>query len=299
MGLNTNRLVAIKTYLDWQSVFGEGHLRCPNAQVHVNGDQHPSAFVYEDGIFCFGCGWHTDDIIEACRVFRGWQPSKTIREIYHHLVRNPPRLRKDVRDTPFPIEPIERWASRLTAQDVSFIQRTWGTTPHIQRAALLGHTGDSFAIPHVGLDDQVWAVKFRRDDRIRTTGPKYWAARACSLKYLYPSFVVKSYLSVGLPRELFLCEGEFDALAALSYGYPAVALPSGVATRLDKWPELWTRLSGNVSLRIAFDNDNAGNAAACVAFEYFSEAYPDLETQRVELPKDQDVASFLLAGGIL
>ena len=290
----------VRQYLNWQDLFGAIHLECPNPD-HV--DIHPSAFVYPNGIYCHGCGWQTSDITEAGAVFFDWNRKETHRRVFHYLTTHPPRADKVVQIRPIPLEKIEEWAGQRRALDGAYLYKVWGVTPQIQEMALLGCTGRAFVIPHIGLDGRVWAVKFRKDDRKKDNarGSKYWAFEKRPFTFLYPSFMVWAITKQEAPKRIILCEGEFDALAAISSGHAAVSLPSGANTALAKWAWFWQKLvEFEATVYLAFDKDNAGDHATQKAFHYFRDNFPKLLV--IELVWDgdaKDVADLIAKGGVL
>ena len=67
-----------------------------------------------------------------------------------------------------------------------------------------------------------------------------------------------SVLNAPSLKEVFLCEGCLDTLSALQLGYPAIGIP-GVQRFRHEWFELF---QGVGRVKILFDNDDAGQAAA-------------------------------------
>lgn len=296
--LKQKQINLINEFLNWQDVFGAGHLRCPQHRHHVRGeDAHPSAFVYPNGIYCFGCGWHTNDILEACEIFLDMRPDAARRKLLQHLKRRPPRVEDARQKQPIPLSKVDGWIKNLQAHDMAYIYKVWGIEPRIQQAALLGYNERAFIIPHVGLDGRIWAVKFRRDDRKGTEGTKYWSAAHRSFDFLYPSFEVWKMIKQDMPSRILLCEGEFDALAAVSAGHAAVSLPSGAATSPDKWDWFWDKLDqAGVSVYLAFDQDKAGQRAGRQVRHYLEKIVPDLLVIDLEWDGAKDVAELVAQG---
>jgi len=291
------RLISI--HLNWQNIFGAKHLQCPNPDNHVNGDCHPSAFVYPDGIHCFGCGWRTTDLAEACEIFFGWSRKHTARWAYNYMATHPPRPEKTVQIKPIPLGAVDIWVNARTSRDTEYLLHKYSVSPDILDIAKIGYIPDrAFTIPHLGLDGRVWAIKFRRDDRESDKPPKYWSFENRGYHYIYPAFAVHHYTKQKTPQRIVLCEGEFDCLAALSHDIPAIAVPSGSATNLTQWAWFWQWMGDNgIILYLGYDMDDAGYAASQRAFTYLSKNHPGLLTIRLEWEGGKDIAEQLSEGG--
>ena len=291
----------IRKYINWQDVFGVGHRRCPFPERHAEGDKHPSVFIYPNGAYCFGCGWHTSDILEACRIFLGWSIPKARRYLYGLLAQG--RVQQTVQQSEAikPVSPtlIRKWMNQRKPQDVQYLCDRYALSPIVLNRAFIGYEGNAFTIPHLGLDHQVWAVKFRRDDRKTQDGPKYWALEGRGFYYLYPAFALNWILN-NRPSQVLLCEGEFDALSALSHNIPAISVPSGSSTKLKWWSGIWGRFADmGTTLYLAFDMDDAGQRARTAAFYYFERNFPNLLVVSLEWEGGKDVAEVLKARGRL
>ena len=286
----------INHYVNWQAVFGAQHFRCPNPS---HQDDHPSVFVYPNGMHCFGCGWGTGDIWYACKIFLGWDRAKTRRQLFNFMQsHSSPRKDNNKQSNPLSIGMIRVWVDSRDTQDTKYLVDKYSVSSEILDLTLIGYTGNAFSIPHVGLDGRVWTVKFRRDDRQTTDPPKYWGLEGREQNYLFPAFALWSYLKEQ-PESLLLCESEFDALSALSHGYAALSVPSGSSTRLDKWEGIWGELAKReVVIYLAFDMDKAGQKAATKASLYFSK-FPSILTVRASWDDANDLAELFVKGGII
>jgi putative DNA primase/helicase len=80
------------------------------------------------------------------------------------------------------------------------------------------------------------------------------------------------------------CEGELDALCALSNGFNAVAGTAGAGTFKDKWAAYLARLAPaqDHSVVVAFDGDETGREGAQTAAQRLHEA--SLEVRVASLP---------------
>lgn len=286
----------IKQFLNWQDIFGATHLKCPNP---AHADMHPSAFVYPNGIYCFGCGWRTLDIYEATRIYLGWTHHKARRELYSYISAHPPRGEKIKHNKPVPPEAVEKWIFQLHQEDVEYLREQYAIDEHVLAAAMIGHTGRAFSIPHLGLDGNTWAVKFRRDDRLKSDGPKYWSLENRSYHHhLYPAVALWHYLNTGMPKRILLCEGEFDCLSALSHGYAAVSVPAGNMTKLENWAWIWQEFAdAEVVIYLCYDQDKPGRLAAQEAFSYFKTNHPTLLIIEACWEGAKDIAEYFNRGG--
>jgi len=291
------RAELIKEHIDWRDVFGTGHLRCFNPE---HKDEHPSAFVYPDGIFCFGCHHTLTDIFEAVRFYFGWGYTEALRRLWPIAVKEARLNVKQKRTRPIPDSVWQEWADALDAAGAAELCRRYGLNTAVIKERKLGYTGVAFSIPHFGMDGKCWGVKFRADPRKEVKGPKYWALKPSLFECLYPAAHYLQYRQ-SPPPDLWLVEGEFDAMALHSRGYPALALPSGVATPLEKWEDFWQQLEqAGTFIWLCFDKDDAGKAGIVRATDYFSATTPDLIVgQQLWEGDAKDIAEYLRDGGII
>ena len=278
-------------------MFGRGHLRCFNPE---HQDEHPSAFVYPDGIFCFGCGKTLTDIFEAVRIYYGWGYTEALRKLWPVATKTARVKTQKKRTRPIPDEVWQEWTAALDAASAAVLCQRYAITPAIIKHRKLGYTGVAFSIPHFGIDGKCWGVKFRADPRKKIEGPKYWALKPSLFETLYPASHFLHYLRKP-PRHLWLTEGEFDAMALHARKLPALALPSGVNTPLEKWQEFWKKLErAGTFIWLCFDKDAAGKAGVVAALDYFKTATPDLLVgQQMWDGEAKDIAEYLRGGGKL
>lgn len=96
-------------------------------------------------------------------------------------------------------------------------------------------------------------------------------------------------------RILTIVEGEDDALAAyqmLGKKYPVVSLPSATAARSSKFlKSVYDYVNSFKTIVLAFDNDDAGDAAA----SRFADAFPN-KVYRVHMSVAKDACEYLEAG---
>jgi hypothetical protein len=100
-----------------------------------------------------------------------------------------------------------------------------------------------------------------------------------------------------LSGPVLLCEGEIDALSALSHGYHAMTGTGGAAT----WKDSWTRrlaahpLAQEHGVVVAYDGDTAGREGAQKVARALS--ITDLDVCVATLPEGKDVNDVVVGGG--
>jgi hypothetical protein len=169
------------------------------------------------------------------------------------------------------------------------LERTRGWSREAVERFGVGLDGDRVVFPYRDAAGQlVGLARYQPDPGLRQEAPKLHAAPG-SRRELFPP-----------PEEVdgdpvFLAEGEADALAALSVGLAAVAVP-GVACWRREWRE---RFSGRRVVSV-FDCDEPGRAAASqIAADLVGVA---AEVRLVDLDPDRsdgyDLTDFLLHGSV-
>ncbi len=95
--------------------------------------------------------------------------------------------------------------------------------------------------------------------------------------------------------EVFIVEGEIDALSLDEYGITVVAIP-GAQTFKDEWLKYFKDVK---EITVCLDNDKVGKKGAEKIITKFQEKYPDKVIWRIELPKELgekgDVNDFFLS----
>lgn len=242
-------------------VFGDSRPVLANCINPDHVDDTASMAVYADGVKCFGCGkyWNPArfladawgvDIAEALRRARNGQ------RVHLTTIRRS-RAGAATTLTDADIVAMARAFAASIGDRMDYLHARGLTTATIT-TALLGYTGSAYSIPIVGPDGDIQTVRYRRDDRVRAGGPKYWGTPGRNQTFLYvpPLFAFRD--GAGHPRPVILCEGELDALLLAQCGLRAVSLTNGVNAlrpehiRLFEGAEVW----------VWFDADEPGRAAA-------------------------------------
>jgi hypothetical protein len=246
-------------------------MRCDLNPGHE--DTTPSLAVWAEHLHCFGCGLHLDLFGAAALVLR-LPPTTTWYDLFEATARwaGAPTARRAADPEPAPAAPIDLpalWARKLARyHEYLDRKRPDGTTPRAYLRARglsdatiadrqYGWDGRAFVIPVWGPDRALLAPRFRRDDAMRATGPKYWGLPGRNAVMLYNAW------QLGHPdfdqRRVVLCEGELDAdvvsqlvLPETGKRVPAVALTNGVRAFV-KGAALLKGLSGYAHPVVLFD----------------------------------------------
>jgi len=258
MGKYQATVEQIKKYIDFQDVFGATHIHCVNPS---HEDNHPSAYVYPDHIYCFSCGTVERDIVKAYMKHNKTTFKSAIRQLWYILAMKGARTyqKEQVEIKPIPLNQITEWtiALKLLDSKMEFLKNHYAISPQIIDVANIGYTGTAFSIPHTGGDGLVYNVKFRADPELNLDGPKYWSLKHRKFIHPYPGYLYAEYYQ-NPPKILAITEGEFDTLANLSHNIPSLA--TGTASiRPEKYCDFFLKLRDtDTFVYLAFDNDEAG-----------------------------------------
>lgn len=120
------------------------------------------------------------------------------------------------------------------------------------------------AIPYPNLTG-IWHTRYRNPG---VDGPKYWAPSGSGTHLYNP-------LRLGPNADVvWFAEGEIDCLVLVYLGYPALGIPG--ATIGARFHRSWKLLFDEAEIVVAFDNDEAGQAAAeklCAVFSPHSHLF--------------------------
>jgi len=247
--------------------------------AHQHEDRNPSCSVnLTTGAFnCHGCGAHGGAYDAA--LARGHTPRAAIDLMITHdltdrrthpTARQPApstirRLRTDQPTVPVAPQRAARARFTIAERDIQLWQQALARRPGLLEA-LTRDRGWSYqtiralelgfdqlcqriTIPIRNPDGQLQGL-LRYDPSPNRRGPKMRAAPGTRLGLIpHPDRVPT--------RELLLCEGPSDMLAARSAWLPAIAVPSATA-----WRTEWTEYFKRRSVTVAMDADSAGRHAA-------------------------------------
>ena len=158
-----------------------------------------------------------------------------------------------------------------TMQGLPLKVRTWlnqrGITNTIISSYQIGWTGTMIRIP-IMKDGKVLFNKYRRSPFVHE-GPKYIYDKGASVE-LFGTDSIKD------AKDVFLCEGELDALVLISKGLSAVSGTGGSMA----FKEDWTLTLKEKNIYVCFDNDEAGIKGAINVNRFL------LRSWTMELPKE-------------
>jgi DNA primase len=239
---------------------GHGKVRCI-APDHE--DPRPSMHVYDDHVYCYGCGF-CGDVTDVWGVIRGiGQPLEAALDLARELKVELPEMRPEARQKSEERREKERECLRLAqachaALEQHHSVRDWwedrGFGDELRRRFLLGSNrdGTEAVIPfwHRGRALFLIRRKLRGE-------PKYLLPPAEELPDGYKPLFVPNRLG----HEVFLVEGYIDALAVAAAGRSAVAL-GGTHFSDEQRAEMNRLLPEGGCLYCLTDDDDSGAEAA-------------------------------------
>jgi hypothetical protein len=275
---------------------GEAAIRlvCPMHRERLGvEDERASLAVYRHNLHCFGCGFHLRRRYAALAFLlgmwdgRGSEESEKVREVVRKLRRDLPKFLssqparvaqqwKPPPPDPRMVEGFHRFLLRSAVDRLRVLQRERGLLLPTIVQHRLGYTGTHYTIPVYSLLGGLETVRYRADDEVVDSGDdayqKYVGYYGYNAPYLYP---LPCLVGVRSLRELWVVEGEYDALAsnqALMQSYPSTAtltITNG-ARSLAHLFDMVRQCLPDLSVRlwvIATDQDAAGERAACELME--------------------------------
>lgn len=281
----------------------EAPTRCfANPEAHQRGDRTPSASVslLTGAWCCHGCGAR-GGAYDAARA-RCFSPRDAMALLTKHGLAvaiplaaglpNPGRARRSTSSSsPFIVaeQDVARWAGALQRNDAILTlleQRRGITVPTLDRF-LVGWDGGRLTIP---IRDEHGELRgLVRHRPWPGPGAKTLALPGSQrLLFPHPNKIAGS--------TLILCEGEIDALTAVSVGLPSVAVPGANA-----WRPEWARWLANRTVIVVPDADAAGRGLAASAAKDLASvgstaAIVDLDPTRDD---GYDLGKFLMSGAEL
>lgn len=269
---------------------GEGPLM---ANCFWHEDDNASMAIYEDHVYCFGCPpgtgyrWPDQLMAELARPDgRGGIGD----------VRRSTRGRKREKHLNYlPTSMATTYHEWLMDDEKFGMRREWlharGLRDDVLIANQIGHCGNAFTIPVFLTDDELVAIRYRRDDLwAESRVPKYWGTWGKNAVQLYAPRVPEDveYRMLGT---VLITEGELDALRLAQEGYGAISLTNGAGSMT---PELADDLATwGTKIRLVYDQDMAGQKGAVRALAML--ARDDLDVGMVVWPPifGKDVTDFL------
>jgi len=225
---------------------GEIEMHCP-----LHSDTRRSASVnVEMGVwYCHaGCGGgslrHLIDAEDTWVPVDGRQTSQSAFAA--------PRLSSRLLPKPSPRQ-IRRWHRRLMNSDerLDFMKARRGLERWTLRKARIGFDGRHYRIPIYSPEGKLWNVR-TWDPEPKDERRKIWSVRGMGRSRLYPASLIERTQ----PGDaVILCEGEWDALLAIQYGFLAVSRTDGAGK---PWHHEWDVAFAGLRVFMCHDLDKAG-----------------------------------------
>ncbi len=134
-------------------------------------------------------------------------------------------------------------------------QRLWkylnarGIPDAVIHRHVLGWNGQRITVPIPDRDGTFAFLKLAKDPEDQSDGPKMISTRGAHAElYGWERVLAK-------PKQILICEGEFDRLVLEGQGFAAVTSTGGAMTFRPEWAEAMREIS---NVFICFDNDTAG-----------------------------------------
>ncbi|MCK4417782.1 MAG: toprim domain-containing protein, partial [Candidatus Latescibacteria bacterium] len=259
-------------------------VKCP-----FHEDKNPSFSVnLETGqCKCFGCGFE-GDAFSFYEKLRGVGFKEAKRELAKWGIkplkeRPPTPTAQKKTNTPSPIseQTVERFVKALSGKAVEFLKEKRGLSEEVMGKYKIGWMAQKkrFSIPVSNNENYVnirlWSP---------TNKPKMlpWSdGRGISL------FPLDQLERNG---EVLLCEGEMDALCAISHGLAAVTVTCGAGS----WQDEWTPLFKGKKVNIVYDCDSAGRTGAAKIGKILLPVAEEVRVVDLGLEDEEDVTDWFV-----
>ncbi len=267
----------------WESIdvrlaVGEPHGNSPVMLIcPFHNDDVGSLAVYSSNIHCFGCEFHLKRRYSSLAFLlglwsgRGSEDGILVRDAVKKIDLSlfvSGKLRPSAKFVPPPpdqltVEAFHQYFLRYGPLDRFMKER--GLTIDTIRQFKLGSTGTHFTLPLYTVEGGLFAIRYRADetvvDKYGEGFKKYDGTWGRNQPYLYPLRAIQGVKGV---EELFIVEGEFDALAAIQAGMTTLTVTGGagaVAKILDMLADElpWLHINRFV---VCVDQDQAGEECA-------------------------------------
>ena len=220
---------------------GEWDLYCP---LHHDSTRSASLNVYDGVWFCqAGCGGGS--IAELIKVRAKWVPPNpgAVRNGYH------PRGHNGAMETVTEAM-VAAWAQNLIDSKAALddITARRGLTAETLQRFEIGWRRDRkvYTIPVRGREGELLNVRFYTPTP-RPGRRKIWGVTGSNEPRLYPIDQLEH-------ETIVICEGEFDALATIQAGYPAITRTAAAKV----WHPSWNELFAGKHVYLCHDSDAAG-----------------------------------------
>jgi hypothetical protein len=274
-------------------------------------DDRESLAVYRKNLHCFGCGFHVTRRYASLAFLVGlWDG--TGKENSVNVEQAVRKVKKDLKkylngadeqgDANGEAPPMDVYAPEafhrflLARKDsLRYLQQKRGLSLDTIKQYQLGYTGTHYTIPLYLPSGELYSLRYRSDDTmVDVSDPSYrkyegtWRRNA---PILYPGTVLAGREVL---EELWIVEGEYDALINNQYGKVTITMTNG-ATNIAKAIQLVRdQLPALVVNRwvIAVDQDPAGEQAASSLLSVLS----GQDVVRARWPSAKDLTEFYTSG---
>jgi DNA primase len=236
-------------------------VKCP-----WHDDRHSSLGIWPDHLHCFGCGVHKgildylaeQENLDIERDFRGTIEVLAAKYGVASSAAPVPRSRQEApRKAPF--LPLNASLAKQYHDQLGEKRRWYrdrGLRDGIIDGQLLGHDGRAFTIPVWHSSGELLTIRYRRDDSLGGSGPKYWGIEGRNETLLYNQGALAG------SRLVVVTEGELDCLRLWQEGIPVVSSTNGAGGMVSIWEKVSSRFNCAVRVIIAFDQDEGGQKPA-------------------------------------
>lgn len=294
------------------SPYGESAVKvlCPKHR-----DKERSMCVYPGNIHCNGCGFHIKRRYEALAFLLGYwdgegdgydgaKRAMGVAHKYYHVNR-PSAKQKTIE----PLAPTLHLSYQMAlwtlfCHKLEYFQCWRGLHKQIIKDAYIGYDGMRWVIPVLDAEGKLITLRYRRDDAVDTESPKYSGVKDYNQTHLYPMHL----LARRELNEIWLVEGELDALSLWGVGVPAATVTNGagqagVLPRLLEdfvvAHQLQCRHDARPVYVIATDKDDAGRQAQESILSGLRELGLDKGCAVAEWGGAKDISEYLVFGGRL
>jgi DNA primase len=247
-------------------------IHCP-----FHGDAgKPNYAVNRNFCYCFVCR-RTETALAHVRRTKKLGAGAAWEYMAHNLTTDKPQALVEDTAPPLYNSTALLYQKNLTDEGTAYLQRRYGLRPQTIQRATLGYFKGSwpaYTIPIYGLDGTLRNIRFRADHEAKPDIPfRYWGVKGHNAPQWYLpllSWQKKGATSPTIPalvegltkkREVYLTEGELDALVACQEGIPAISITDGAEALRGKWDFSLGALQG-LDVYVAYDQDKAGQDAA-------------------------------------
>lgn len=277
-------------------------------------DDKGSLAVYSGNVHCFGCGFHLYRRYASIAFLVGlWdgvgdenspEVAAKVVEVRKHL---PEFIGKKKRVGPDTIPPLEPYIDLAFHQYllrykedrlVDELMTKRGLSMETIREYKLGHTGTHFSLPVYDVAGTLVTVRYRADETCTDTNAgdfrKYEGTWRRNRPILYPLQVVRGLHAL---EDLWIVEGEYDALSAIQAGDVALTVTNGVNSIIKIMESLLFDLPKLHVNRyvLATDQDGAGDSAAASILSVMSDL--GMRGTRARWSGAKDLTDFYSVGG--